>query len=76
MDGSLNPADAAESIRAIPQLHLIGAGDTVVPELIGRSYLARMTDTRCARLRQVGGVAHNQGWEAVWKTEVSKIPAC
>lgn len=76
MSDSLNPADVADRVKEVAQLHLVGARDEAIPELIARSYLSRMSNTQCARLRLVPGVKHNQGWEQVWKGEVGEFPRC
>jgi len=76
MDDSLNPADFEARTQGVAQLHLVGGRDEVVPELIARSYLARISDTHCANLRLVPGVTHNEGWEAVWIATVREFPSC
>jgi len=76
MSDSLNPADVAESVQMVPQLHLIGGRDEVIPDQVARSYLARMKDERCTQLRVVSGVTHNEGWGFVWKVAASELPGC
>jgi hypothetical protein len=41
LTGSLNPADAVARLAAIPQVHLAGADDAVVPPAVVQSYAAR-----------------------------------
>ncbi len=76
MSDSLNPADVAESVQMVPQLHFIGDSDKVIPEQVARSYLERIRDVRCTEVRVVSGIRHDEGWESIWKTAVSEIPAC
>lgn len=41
LDGSLNPADFSNTLEHIPQYHLIGKNDTVIPKDIYDSYLSK-----------------------------------
>lgn len=66
LTGSLNPADQARQISALPQTHLCGAQDTVVPPFLCRRFLDRMGRPATARCMELGGVDHNQGLEARW----------
>lgn len=61
---SLNPMDAAASVRALPQLHLSGDADTVVPPEISRSFCAAVGEA--AQCRVVPGMTHGGAWETVW----------
>lgn len=76
MSDSLNPADVAERVQMVPQLHLIGEDDEVVPEQIAKSYLGHMRDVRCTQLSVVSGVTHNEGWGFFWGIAVAEMPAC
>lgn len=58
---SLNPADEAIRIAQIPQLHVAGGEDTVIPPAIARGFVAREpSDT--ARCLVMPGVGHVSGW--------------
>lgn len=61
-DTGLNHADA---LRAIPQLHLASAGDTVIPPVLVEGYVARLASP-FARTMIVDAPTHGRGWEAVW----------
>ena len=65
---SLNPMDAAAAVRALPQLHLSGDADTVVPSEISRGFCAAVGAS--ARCRVVPGMAHGGAWETVWSPPV------
>ncbi|WP_207459652.1 alpha/beta hydrolase [Azospirillum sp. SYSU D00513] len=60
--GSLNAADAADALAGLPQLHLAGAEDRVVPPDLVRSFAARIG----APVRVVAGVDHGGDWAALW----------
>jgi len=64
--GSLNPADKASQVAAIPQTHLCGNQDKVVPAFLCQRYLARMGLPETARCLEIGGVNHTQGLESRW----------
>lgn len=74
MTGSLNPADVAPHLAALPQLHLVGGKDEVVPRAVAESYLRRMGDSPCARVVEVPGMDHLGPWEAAWAK--AGVPAC
>lgn len=64
--GSLNPADKARRVEAIPQTHLCGNQDQVVPPFLCQRYLARMGRPSTARCLVMNGVNHTQGLESRW----------
>lgn len=64
MPGSLNAIDVASRVAGIPQRHVSGADDTVVPTAITRSYVDRVG--RCAALTIVPDMAHESDWDRVW----------
>ena len=64
--GSLNAADVAGSIRHIPQLHFVGADDSIVPVTIAEAYRARASDPAQITIRRVPGFDHHCCWETAW----------
>lgn len=69
MPDSLNPLHAAGSIAAIPQLHLSGGEDRVVPPDVARRFVAAQGDRTgcCADLvRVVPGMEHDGDWARHW----------
>jgi pimeloyl-ACP methyl ester carboxylesterase len=67
MPGSRNPADYAAALADIPQIHLVGGDDDVVPALVARSYLARLPSASPARLVVVDDYDHTCCWQRDWK---------
>ena len=67
MPGSLNPADAAAALAEVPQVHLVGGDDDVMPTLVARSYLSRLPGSSPARLVVVDGFGHTCCWQRDWK---------
>lgn len=76
LSGSLNPADRAHALAALPQTHYAGAKDDVVPPSINRAFRARMGETRCLKLEALPGASHDDGWEKAWKKLAAETPAC
>ncbi len=64
---SLNPIDAAEKVKNLPQHHFAGSKDTVVPSFIVESFLKRAGDQDGRRFTIVDGVSHTRGWSERWK---------
>jgi pimeloyl-ACP methyl ester carboxylesterase len=65
LDQSLNPVDRAEATRNIPQLHVTGGKDTVVPKAILDSWCKRLPGAAITRVTEPDA-AHSGPWEAVW----------
>lgn len=61
--GSLNPLDDAARLGGLPQFHLVGARDEVVPPGTVRAYLARNAS---ARLVEIPGFDHECCWARDW----------
>lgn len=64
MPGSLNPIDVAAQVARIPQLHVSGAEDAVIPPAITRSFVAKAGP--CAALAIIPGMAHESDWSSRW----------
>jgi len=63
---SLNPVDVAPRIATIPQLHVTGGEDVIVPAFIAQTFKTRSGSSRCIELKEEPGVTHYQGWEKIW----------
>ncbi len=74
MHNSLNPQDYRQRLETIPQLHLVGAEDEIVPPLVVRSYLAKMRRTKDIQLKIVPGFDHRCCWLEQWPALIQKIP--
>ncbi|WP_404383897.1 alpha/beta hydrolase [Caenispirillum salinarum] len=64
--GSLDPADSAAAVAAVPQLHVSGAADAIVPPVVAEAFIAHQGAAACAARRVVPGAAHTSGWAASW----------
>lgn len=73
--GSLNPPDRADRLRDLPQLHLVGAQDEVVPEAVVRSYLEALGNAPHARLEVIEGFDHHCCWSKLWPAPLEATDA-
>jgi pimeloyl-ACP methyl ester carboxylesterase len=65
--GSLSPVDFAARLAAIPQIHLLGARDEIVPRAPVDSYVARLPDRTRSRVVSVPGQTHDCCWVGAWR---------
>ncbi len=68
---SLNPIEYAKKINNIPQLHLSGDKDAIVPTRITNAYVA-FSSSVCVASKVFPGITHTTGWELIWQ-DVLKI---
>jgi len=69
MPHSLNPADFAGSIANLPQFHLVGEDDRIVPASVVRSFLRQQklpNEVEKARLLIVPNAQHSGPWSPAW----------
>jgi hypothetical protein len=67
LNGSLNPADLAQALQSVPQIHFIGGKDEKVPESVVRSYVSRMTDPGLTEIRIIPEYDHQCCWAEDWQ---------
>ncbi|OAN53065.1 esterase [Paramagnetospirillum marisnigri] len=73
MPASLNPIDVAPRLAHLPQTHLVGGDDKVVPPFIAEDFVSRLGDKRCVTITRLPKASHDDGWESVWP---APIPIC
>ncbi|WP_137886757.1 alpha/beta hydrolase [Pseudomonas sp. 2FE] len=76
LQGSLEPLDFAERLRELPQRHLTGAEDRVVPASLLDEYAARLGSADCLELHRLAGVSHHAGWLERWPQWRDRPIAC
>ena len=74
--GSLDPANAADRLARVPQIHFVGGRDTIVPRMIAEDYAARVGASSCVLIATVAMASHNQGWAETWPTLSGQRPVC
>ncbi|WP_202149750.1 alpha/beta hydrolase family protein [Candidatus Sarmatiella mevalonica] len=65
MLSSMNPIDYAIAIKHIPQLHLCGGEDKIVPPFLAQEY-ARKSASNVVRYSIIPKNTHQNGWKKVW----------
>lgn len=65
--GSLEPLDYRRRLARLPQRHLVGLDDTVVPVELSRRYYRALDKAQCLSIIDLPGVTHDQGWEEAWR---------
>ena len=67
MTGSLNPIDYAKSINNIPQWHISGGNDKVIPPFIAERYVEK-SNSVCVKQKIFPDIDHKSGWTKVWQS--------
>ncbi|MCH9673284.1 MAG: serine hydrolase family protein [Gammaproteobacteria bacterium] len=70
---SANPVDDIERLKSLPQLHLAGEHDTVVPSTLTRRFMARFPPDSEARMLLVPGATHTCCWAEVLAEVLPRI---
>lgn len=70
--GSLDPSTEPGRLVELPQRHLLGAADRVIPAAVTDVYLQRVAP-RCAERLVVAGADHQHGYAAAWQ-QLSRQP--
>ena len=65
MVGSLNPIDYATEVNTIPQLHVSGGLDNIVPAFIAERYV-QASHSACVKQEVFANASHQKGWEKLW----------
>lgn len=66
LGASLNAADFASTLRALPQLHLIGGRDRIVPRAVAESYLRRAGNAGKTTIVEIPDYDHRCCWAERW----------
>ena len=66
LHASLNPMDAAALTAHIPQLHISGGKDSVIPSKIAERWCAALPPASSCRHRHIPDMTHGGAWERVW----------
>ncbi|WP_339526787.1 alpha/beta hydrolase [Pseudomonas sp. EA_35y_Pfl2_R111] len=66
LDGSLEPLDQRERLARIPQRHLLGDADRVIPRVLLDDYRRALGQADCLETAILPGVGHAEGWPQAW----------
>ena len=73
LSGSLNPLHFTAQVRDIPQEHLVGGKDQVVPRFIAQNFLNKIQNPLKAKIIDVPEASHQQGWEEEWRKHLRRV---
>jgi len=77
LTGSLNAADVAAQVSAIPQIHYVGAEDDIIGAYVAESYRRRAGTSNCIAIQIISGASHTGGWDDMWSSLVaSPLSGC
>lgn len=76
LSGSLDPMAAAPSLRDLPQLHLSGRSDRVIPAWVAASFVEQQGEGSCAAAIVLDGVGHQAGWAQAWPDILARPLPC
>ena len=76
LNGSLNPMDYAAKVSAIPQEHLVGTKDKVIPVFIAKEFAKKANNPLCVKITEVPEASHTSGWIEVWLKVLRRPLAC
>lgn len=66
LTGSMEPLDQRRQLRDVPQRHLAGADDNIVPPQLMGSYINTLGPATCLESAVLPKVSHTDGWQQAW----------
>ena len=75
MIGSLNPINYAKSIKHIPQRHVSGGKDDIVPVFIADKYIEESASP-CVKQEIFPKLTHKLGWNKIWEYIYNRPVRC
>jgi hypothetical protein len=72
---SLNPIDFIGQVRNIPQLHISGGKDKVVPEIITDKFV-KASNSKCVKKMSIESATHGKGWDLIWTELIKQKISC
>lgn len=73
--GSLEPFNTARKLQEIPQLHLVGTRDWVIPEKIVRTFVDAQ-NSGCAKLLKINSTHNDSTWIKLWPEILKQKVSC
>jgi len=65
LTGSLDPMSGLEKLKSIPQRHLVGRADRIVPPSLAHGFSAKLQGD-CIEVMEVEA-SHDSGWPSAWQ---------
>jgi predicted esterase len=73
LSGSLNPADFADKLESVKQIHLIGGDDEIVGMSVFDSYRNHFADESNIKFKVYKGFTHSCCWVKNWKETLKEL---
>ncbi|EMO4462906.1 TPA: alpha/beta hydrolase [Pseudomonas aeruginosa] len=73
LNGSLDPLDYRNQLVSLPQRHLVGQRDTVIPSRLPDLYRRALGSPSHIECIHIPGASHDTGWEVAWKRWVQPL---
>ena len=73
LKGSLNPADFADKLSDIKQIHLIGEDDNIVGKTVFDAYLKRFKNKKNIKYKLFQNFDHHCSWVKIWKNILKEL---
>lgn len=64
--GSLNPVDQLERLKNIPQVHMAGQDDKIVPSQLVQTFVAHEGKNDLIKFMEISDVDHTCCWPKIW----------
>lgn len=74
--GSLEPLQYRQRLALIPQRHLFGSEDRVIPTAIEGFYRRQLGPAACLETFMIPGITHETGWNQAWLNWRGKSIKC
>ncbi len=71
--GSSNPCNYAEKLQHIPQIHIVGKEDRIVPLAVTRSYINHLPNQQQTQILTIPGINHHGNWSELWPAILTQI---
>lgn len=75
LSGSLNPAEHTSRLRGVPQIHLAGSRDKVMPPFLASTFADRFPPEQRPKVRIVPGQEHICCWADQWPGIIKDVLA-
>ncbi|WP_034015081.1 alpha/beta hydrolase [Pseudomonas aeruginosa] len=67
LNGSLEPLDYRDHLTSLPQRHLVGEQDRIVPAQLAELYRQGLIEPSCLQIIRIPKASHDEEWETAWK---------
>lgn len=76
LHGSLNPSMHTDKIKNLPQHHLSGNKDKIVPPWLSEQFAQKVNNPACIKVTTLKNVDHHRGWREHWREIINLRLEC